>query len=448
MRRKKIDEGIPREDFRPIVEKISREKNLPKEAVVESLKTAIVEAARRLKGEGDYEVMYNEEKGEVKLYEFKEVTEKVENSGSQITLQDARRRLGEAGQEADIEVGDSIGFELSIKDILGRAGAYIARDVLARKISEEESSKIYEEFRDKKGLLVSGIVKRIDRSNIYVDLGRAEALLPPDEKIPGETIKRGDIVKAVIKSVEKTPAGTRIVLSRASEEFVKELFRNEVPEIYQNVVEIKAIAREAGLRTKMAVYSAEQDIDPVGACVGVKGVRVQNIVQELRGERIDIVPWSDDIRKFVASALSPAQVRVMVMDKARSTIVAVVSEDNLSLAIGRKGINVRLASRLTEWKIDVKSEAELAEIQKSAQEIFAEIPDIGPKTAQVIYSAGFKNIEDIASAPIETLENIPGLTKADAIRIQEAAKKAILERMREEREEGIKEEEGEEERER
>lgn len=339
-------------DIFEALEDIAREKGISKDILFEAIETALISGYKKnFNSAQNVRVDISKETGTVRVFARKEVVEKVEDPRLQISLDQARQLA------PHYEVGDTVEIEVTPRDF-GRIAAQTAKQVVTQRIREAERVIIYNEFIDREEDIVTGILQRQDSRNLYIDLGRVEAIMPVHEKIPTDQFKPGDRVKAYVTKVEKTTKGPLILLSRTHPGFLKRLFEREVPEIYDGTVEIKALAREAGERSKIAVYSYNEDVDPVGACVGPKGARVQTIVQELNGEKIDIVQWSDDPVQYVANALSPAKViRVDVYEDEKMTRV-IVPDHQLSLAIGKKGQNARLAAKLTNWKIDIKSESE------------------------------------------------------------------------------------------
>ena len=359
------------------LEDIAREKGISKDILFEAIETALISGYKKnFNSAQNVRVDISKETGTVRVLARKEVVEKVEDPRLQISLEEARQI------SPHYEIGDTVEIEVTPRDF-GRIAAQTAKQVVTQRIREAERVIIYNEFVDREEDIVTGILQRQDSRNLYIDLGRTEAIMPIHEKIPTDQFKPGDRVKAYVTKVEKTTKGPLILLSRTHPGFLKRLLEREVPEIYDGTVEIKALAREAGERSKVAVYSYNEDVDPVGACVGPKGARVQTIVQELNGEKIDIIQWSDDPVQFVANALSPAKVlRVEVYEKEKMTRV-IVPDHQLSLAIGKKGQNARLAAKLTNWKIDIKSESEAAKTessqeddQKDGEEVAAETPDL------------------------------------------------------------------------
>ncbi len=346
-----------------LIDQISREKGVTKDVVLRAIEYAMVSAAKKNCG-NDCEIIskVDEENYDIKLFEVKHVVDTVENPDIEITVKEAKKYLDQPA------AGDTVEIALPMEG-LGRISAQTAKQVIFQRVREAEREVIFNEFKDKVGQVASGLVIRRDKSGmIYVDLGKAEGMLPRRETLPGENLKRGDAVRAIIEDVRDTSRGPEIILSRTNPAFVAELFKLEVPEINDNIVEIKNIVRAPGERTKLAVVSNDRTIDPVGACVGMKGTRVQSIVRELRGERIDIIPWTDDPRMLISRALSPATVERIGVNEDDNTAMVVVNDQYLSLAIGKKGQNVRLAMKLTGWDIDIISESEYSEIKHEETE--------------------------------------------------------------------------------
>jgi N utilization substance protein A len=336
------------------IDQIVKEKGIDKKIILDALEQAVLSAAnKKYRNTRDLEAHYNEEIGEVELFEFVTVVDEVHDSYKEIDLEEAKE------VDPDVEVGDSLGMKIDASDFT-RIAAQTAKQVIIQKVREAERETIYEEFKDRKGELVNGIVRRFERGDIIVDLGRVEAILPHNEQAPREVYRQGDRIKALISDIRLTPKGPQILLSRTNPSLLAKLFEAEVPEISEGIVEIKGVVRDPGSRSKIAVYSHDSSVDPVGACVGMRGTRVQNVVSELRGEKIDIIPWSDDIARFACNALAPAVVSKVYIDEETRSMEIIVSDDQLSLAIGKRGQNVRLAARLTGWKTDIKSETKAA----------------------------------------------------------------------------------------
>lgn len=339
------------------IDQIVKEKGIDKAIVVEALEQAVLTAAnKKFRNTRDLEAHYNPEIGEVELFEFVTVVDEVQDSYKEIELDEARE------EDPEVEVGDQIGMKMDASGF-SRIAAQTAKQVIIQRVREAERETIFNEFAERQGEIVNGVVRRFEKGDLIVDLGRAEALLPHKEQAPREVYRQGDRVKAIITEIRMTTKGPQIMLSRTAPQMLAKLFEAEVPEIAEGIVEIKGVVREPGGRAKIAVYSHDADVDPVGACVGMRGSRVQNVVSELRGEKIDIIPWSDDIARFACNALAPAVVSKVYVDDEDYAMEVIVADDQLSLAIGKRGQNVRLAAKLTGWKIDIKSETRMAEAE-------------------------------------------------------------------------------------
>ncbi len=340
-----------------IIDQVVKDKSIKRAVLVEALEAAVLSAAnKKYRNTRDLEAHYNDEAGEVEVFEFVTVVDEVENSYQEIDLSEAREI------DKDVEIGDSLGMKMDASSF-SRIAAQTAKQVIIQKVREAEREGVFNEFKDRVGELVNGIVRRYERGDLIVDLGRTEALLPHREQVPRENYRQGDRVRAYISDVRMATKGPQIILSRTHPGLLIELFRMEVPEVAEGIVEIKAVSREPGSRAKIAVYSNDPDVDPIGACVGMRGARVQNVVSELRGEKIDIINWTHDIARFACSALSPAEVTRVYVDSDSESLEVIVPDDQLSLAIGKKGQNVRLAAKLTGWKIDIISETRAAEAE-------------------------------------------------------------------------------------
>lgn len=393
------------------IEQISREKHIEPEVIVAAIEEAIVVAARKFyKTDEDLRSKFNQETGQVELFSVRTVVEDVADPVREIALADARK------QQPAIEIGGEI-TQARATDVLGRIQAQTAKQVILQKVREAERDTIYNEFHTRVGELVNCIVKRLDGPDVIVDIVRTEARLPKREQSRLETYNVGDRLRVAIRAVEKAAKGPQVIVSRADSVLVQRLFEMEVPEIYDGTVQIRAVAREAGERTKIAVESRDKDVDPVGACVGMKGMRVQSIIRELRGEKIDIIPFNEDILMFAQKALSPAKVtRVQVVDVEDKRLEVIVEDTQLSLAIGKKGQNVRLASKLIGWNIDIKSEeekrrdieAQMAELTVASTSL-AELAGVGPKTIEKLEAHGVTSIEKLADMTPEQLLEIPGI---------------------------------------
>ena len=402
-----------------IADAVAREKSIDREVVIEAMAEAIQKAARsRYGAENEIRARINPQTGEIRLVRLLEVVEQVENDAVQIDLKSALRRNPAA------QVGDLIEDELPPVDF-GRIAAQTAKQVIVQKVRDAERERQYDEYKDRIGEIVNGIVKRVEYGNVIVDLGRGEAIVRRDELLPRETFRNGDRIRAYIYDVRREQRGPQIFLSRSHPQFMAKLFGQEVPEIYDGIIEIRAVARDPGSRAKIAVLSNDNSIDPVGACVGMRGSRVQAVVNELQGEKIDIIQWSPDAATFIVNALAPAEVVKVVLDEDAQRIEVVVPDDQLSLAIGRRGQNVRLASQLTGWDIDILTEAEESERRQaeflSRTTIFAEALDVDEMIAQLLASEGFASIEEVAYVDLDEIAGIEGFDEDTAQEIQSRA---------------------------
>lgn len=391
-----------------VIDQVGKDKGIEKALIIDAVTQGMLVAARKKYGTyREIEASYNEGSGEIELFEYKEVVprEKYIDEEVEIPLDEARKL------DPDVQVDESIGIKLDSGD-LGRIAAQTAKQIILQKVRDAERELIYNEFEQRKGEIVSGIVRRVERGSVVVDLGRTESVIPLREQIPGEMFKPGDRIQGYLLEVRQTTRGPQIIMSRASESYLMKLFEAEVPEIYEGLVEIMAAAREPGARAKIAVVSKDAAIDPVGACVGMKGSRVQAVVQELRGEKIDIVPWNEDITRFAANALAPAEISRIFLDEENREMEVVVPDSQLSLAIGKKGQNVRLAAKLTTWKIDILSES--AASARTAESIFnlMLIPGMTELSAQNIFQSGFGSFQSIADAQAGDIMTIPGFEDA------------------------------------
>jgi transcription termination/antitermination protein NusA len=410
-------------DLSRIIEQVGKDKGIDKHILIEALEQALLAAARKKFGpKQEIEAKYNEEAGEVELFQFKTVVQDVKNPPAEISLEEAK------SLDSDVQIGDSLGTKIDISDF-GRIAAQTAKQVIIQKVKDAERENIFEDFKDRKGEVISGTVQRFERGAIIVNLGRAEAVIPQHELVPRETYKPGDRIRAYVMDVKKTPKGPQIILSRTDSEFLINLFEMEVPEISEGIVKITSAAREPGSRAKISVYSQDGNVDPVGACVGMKGSRVQAVVQELRGEKIDIIPWSEDAASFVCNALAPAEISKVIINQEARSMEVIVDDDQLSLAIGRRGQNVRLAAKLTGWKIDIRSESktgkevpQLDEIATRGMDAVDNIDGVGEKTAQLLNAAGYMTVADICQATAEQLSTIEGIGPKKAEKIVDAAK--------------------------
>jgi N utilization substance protein A len=407
-------------DLNRVIEQVSKEKGMDRSVIIEALESAMLSAARRTFGQKRIEAKFNPDLGEVELFEIKTVVEKVTNRDTEIDLDQARESF-----DPEAQVGDELLSKLPAA-AFGRIAAQVAKQSVIQKVREAERELIYNEFKNRKGELFSGIVQRVEKKNIIVNLGRTDAVLPEKEQIPWERYRQGDRIRAYILDVEMSSKGPQIILSRTHPGFLIKLFEQEAPEVYEGIIEIKNAAREPGSRAKIAVHSTDPDVDPVGACVGMKGTRVQAVVQELRGERVDIVPWTQDPAEYVCRALLPAKVSKIILDEEEHAMEVIVPDDQLSLAIGKKGQNVRLASRLTGWRLDVRSESEVEVERTKALAALMAIPGVGDVTAEFLYQQGFKSAEEIAGADLDALLEVEGIGQEKATAILQAAREQVV----------------------
>jgi N utilization substance protein A len=411
-------------DLNRVIEQVSKEKGIDKAIVITAVEEMMHSAARRTFGaDRNIESRFNPDIGEIELFEIKTVVESLANAASEVELEEAHDKY-----DPEAEIGDEILIKLDTAT-MGRIAAQAAKQNLIQHIRDAERKQIFNEFKDRKGEIVSGIVQRFERKNMIVNLGRTEAILPEKEQIPHERYRQGDRIRALILDVDLSEKGLSIVLSRTSNLFLMKLFEQEVPEIYEGIVEIRQSAREPGGRAKVAVYSKDSDVDPVGACVGMKGTRVQSVVQELRGEKIDIVPWTDDQAELVCRALAPAKVSKVIIDEDEHGMEVIVPDDQLSLAIGKRGQNVRLAHRLSGWKLDVRSDSEAEEEAREARASLNAIPGIGDINAELLYQWGFRSAEQLAEANEDNFE-VEGISPERARQVVHAAREWVANKRR------------------
>jgi len=429
-------------DIKRVVDQVSRDRGIDREVLIKALEEALRSAARKRFGsKADIEVQYNEEIGEIEVFQFKEVVETVTDPDLQISLVQGRQL------DPDCELGDSLGTKMDTASF-GRIAAQSAKQVIIQKMKDAERDAVYAAFIDRKGELINGIVQRIDRGDLIVNLGTTEGIVPSREQIPRESYRRGDRIRAYIMDVLYETRGPQIVMSRTHPNFLVQLFKTEVPEIAEGIVTIMAVAREAGVRTKIAVSSNDSDIDPVGACVGMKGSRVQSVVQELRGEKIDIIPWHVDPAKFVCNALAPAEISRVIIDEENRSMEVIVPDEHLSIAIGKRGQNVRLASKLTKWHLDVISESKYSQAMRDGYDSLVAVPGVSISLADTLYEMGFFSAEELSHASVEDLAQIRELDPEKAAElihnaaVAEAAAKAAAERQNEAAEEVVAEAEG------
>lgn len=442
-----VGSGVPNVNLNLVLDQVAKDKGIDRSVLVATLEDAMKTAAKKHFGQDrNLEAKYDADKGVVELFQaivvVAEVTDPLQ-AVNQLTLDEARKK----GME--VEAGDELVFQIFYRDedaaeakaqddqygdILklktfrhgfGRIAAQTAKQVILQRTRDAERENVFNEYRDRKNEIVTGIARRFERGNIVVDLGRAEAVLPVREQVPRETYRAGDRVQAFVIDVLRESKGPQIVLSRASVNLLTKLFEMEVPEIAEGIVVIEAAARAPGGRAKIAVSSRDPDVDPVGACVGMKGSRVQAVVQELRGEKIDIVPFDEDPARFVCSALAPAEVSRVIIDEANHAMELIVPDDQLSLAIGRHGQNVRLAAQLTGWKLDINSESRVREMREFANKSLGALPGVNEMLVETLYAHGFRQAKAVAEAPAEVLAQIPGLDPARIPAMQEAARAQV-----------------------
>lgn len=437
-----------------VIEQVAKEKGIDKQVLIESIEAAIHKAAQSAFGVSrELEARFNEQTGQVDLYQYMVVVDQVQEPERELSFEDTKKY----GLAADI--GEELGFQVfwrsedaaqarrqdeQFGDLLklrqargtfGRIAAQAAKQVLLQRVRDAERDLIYGEYKDRKGELIRGIVRRFEKkgNNIIVDLGRTEGVLPYREQTPRETYRPGDRIVAYVKDIDPQARGPQIILSRSDPKLVEKLFEAEVPEIYEGIVRIVGVAREAGSRSKIAVSSRDADVDPVGACVGMKGSRVQAVVQELRGEKIDIVLFDRDPARFVIAAIQPAEVTKVIVDEADGRMELVVPEEKLSLAIGRKGQNVRLAASLTTWKLDIISEDKFKQIEEDAMAALQQIDQVTETIAKSMYRLGFRSLEEVAEAGVEELAAIPGLGGQDVAMRMKISAEETMEQMRQKR---------------
>jgi transcription termination/antitermination protein NusA len=437
-------------DLGGIVEQVAQEKGIDKQILVETMEAAILKAAQAAFGPTrELEARYNEDSGHIDLFQYMTVVESVADSEREISLEVAKKH----GLEA--EVGEELGFQVfwhprdaekarqqdkefgavldmkQARSTFGRIAAQTAKQVLLQRVRDAERDIIYNEYKDRQGQLIRGIVRRFEKGhNIIVDLGRTEGILPAREQTPRETYRPGDRIVAFVKEIDREARGPMIILSRSAPALVEKLFESEVPEIYEGIVKIVSVAREPGSRSKISVTTRDSDVDPVGACVGIKGSRVQAVVQELRGEKIDIVPFDKDPARYIINAIQPAEVNKVIVDEADHRMELVVPDEKLSLAIGRKGQNVRLASQLTGWKLDIISETKFKQMEEEALQALREIDGVDEDVARAMYRLGFRALEEIAEADVTELVPIQGVGSPEAAQSLKERAEQSMERLR------------------
>jgi transcription termination/antitermination protein NusA len=407
-------------DLGAILSQMGRDKGIDRQVLIEAVESAMLSAARRHYGHNlNLETRFDEDSGKIEVLQFKVVVDRVEDAGTELSLEEARKKY-----DPDAMVGDEFGKRLDT-EVLGRIAAQTAKQVIIQKVRDAERGVIFDEYKDSKGDLINGIAQRYDRGNLIVNLGRTEAILPKREQILTEKYRQGDRIRSMILDIDRSARGPQIILTRSHPDFLAKLFEVEVPEISEGVIEIKAVSREPGERAKMAVYSSDSSVDPVGACVGIKGSRVHSVVQELKGEKIDIIPWTPDEPSFVARALSPAEVSRVVVDEEEHSMEVIVADDQLSFAIGRRGNNVKLASKLTGWKIDVRSIAAAEEEARVARQRLEAIPGLQFTHAELLFQEGYRSAAEVANALAEDLAELEGFDLELATSIVKSAKEMV-----------------------
>lgn len=405
-----------------VIESVGKDRGIKREVIIAALEEAILTAAQKKYGPNAVlESHYNTETGEIDVFLFKKVVESDDDM-----LEESEEIKLEAALELDPEaqLGDEIGIKVEAD--FGRIDAQTAKQVIFQKVRDAEREIIYKEYIDRKGEIITGIARRVERGNLVIDLGKTDAFLPRNEIIPSEQFRPGDRVQAYLQDVLLTNRGPQLYLSRTSPKYLIKLFEVEVPEIRETIVEIRHCVREPGTRAKIAVVSKDRDVDPVGACVGMKGIRVQNVIQELKGEKIDIIPWSDNPVVFVRAALAPAEISSVNVDENNKSMEIMVEDNQLSLAIGRKGQNVRLAAQLTGWRLDIISKSKLTKRTSEAVFNLQHIEGVNETMARSIYNSGFMNVKQVAEASLENLQAVPGYeTSEGAQKLKESAQAVI-----------------------
>ncbi len=436
-----------------IVDQVAQEKGIDRQVLVETMEAAILKAAQAAFGpDRELEARFNSDTGAIDLFQYMTVVNEVDNPESEIPATIAQKYW------PDVEVGEEIGFQIfwhpndaerarqqdkeygSLLDLkqarstFGRIAAQTAKQVLLQRVRDAERDLIYNEYKDKRGELIRGIIRRFEKGHtVIVDLGKTEGVLPYREQTPRETYRPGDRIVAFVKEIDRDARGPMVILSRSAPQLVEKLFESEVPEIYEGIVRIVGVAREAGSRSKIAVATRDGDVDPVGACVGIKGSRVQAVVQELRGEKIDIVPYDQDAARYIIAAIQPAEVNKVIVDEADNRMELVVPDEKLSLAIGRKGQNVRLASQLTGWKLDIISESKFKALEEEALAAFREIDGITDDVSRAMYRLGFRALEEVAEASVEELQTIEGVDGVEGGAALKRSATDTMERLRTDR---------------
>jgi N utilization substance protein A len=404
-----LDNSVIENELKKVIASVSRDKNLDESVVIDALEQAVIYAARRdLGATADLEAKYSKDIDKIELLQFRTVVEEPEDPSAEIGLEDARKL------DPTIGLGDSLGVEIDYQRRFGRIAAQAAKQIIVQKVRDAERGQVYDEFKDRVGEIMSGHVRRIERNDVIVDLGRAEAIIPYREQVPTERYKPKDRVQGLIMEVRRASRGPQIIMSRAHPQFLIKLFEQVVTEIYDGIVTIESAARDPGMRSKIAVYSRDSAVDPVGACVGMKGARVQSVVAELNGEKIDIVLWDRDPAKLVCNALAPAVVNKVIVDEKNNTMEVIVADDQLSLAIGKRGQNVRLAAQISGWRLDIKSESKLREQLMVARDVLAEVPGLGVNRAEILVNEGIKTASELAKVSGRMLVRLLNVTIEEA----------------------------------
>jgi len=407
-------------EIKRVVDQVSRDKGIEKQILIKAIEEALKSAARKKYGNKiEIEIQYSEETGEIEVFQFKEVVEVVTDGITQISVEEGHKL------DPECEIGDSMGTKMDTTTF-GRIAAQSAKQVIIQKMKDDEKNAVYSSFIDRRGEIINGIVQRIEHSgDIVVNLGQTEGVLPAREQVQKETYRRGDRIRALLSEVLQDSRGPQVVLSRTNSNFLINLFKTEVPEISEGIVTIMGAAREPGVRSKIAVSSNDSDIDPVGACVGMKGSRVQNVVQELKGEKIDIIPWHVDSAKYVCNALSPAEIKRVIIDEDNHAMEVIVPDESLSIAIGKRGQNVRLASKLTGWNLDVQSESHYNEALKNGYDSLISLPGVGINLANSLIEKGFTSAGEISTASVSDLTQIKGIAREKAEKLIRSAAEAV-----------------------
>ncbi|MFO7667972.1 MAG: transcription termination factor NusA [Desulfobacterales bacterium] len=410
-------------EIKRVVDQVSRDKGIDKSVLIKAIEEALKSAARKKFGNKiEIEIQYSDQTGEIEVFQFKEVVDTVKDSAVEISFEDGRKL------DPECEIGDSLGTKMDTTTF-GRIAAQSAKQVIIQKMKDAERNAVYSSFIDRKNEIINGIVQRVEHSgDIIVNLGQTEGVLPVREQVPKETYRRGDRIRALLSEVLQDSRGPQIILSRTNPNFLINLFKTEVPEISEGIVSIMGAAREPGVRAKIAVSSNDSDIDPVGACVGMKGSRVQNVVQELKGEKIDIITWHVDAAKFVCNALAPAEIKRVIIDEDNRSMEVIVPDESLSIAIGKRGQNVRLASKLTGWSLDVQNESHYNEALKNGYESLVSLPGVGISLANSLIEKGFTSAREISNAAVSDLTQIKGIATEKAEKLIRSAIDAVSKR--------------------